>query len=83
VADEMEAPRATGSRRVGDLERVAHQVVDAAGGEIARGIRARAGRVAALIRRDGALARRCERRHLRAPGVSRLREAVQQQHDGA
>ena len=74
VADQVEALRA---ERAGDRERVGDEELDPVRVDPAR---ARARRVAALVRRAGAVARGGERAQLRAPGVPRLREAVQQEH---
>jgi hypothetical protein len=78
VADQMKAALATAARR-DDRHRVVHQPVDAIVRGVAR-VRPRTGRIAALARRHGAVARRRQCRHLRAPAVHRFGKAVQQQH---
>ena len=77
MADEMEAAVAIAAG--GDnRHRVVHQAVDV----IVRGVaggRARSRRIAALARRNRAIARGGEGGHLRAPAVHGFGEAVQQQ----
>ncbi len=78
VTGEMKA-RVAISARGRDRHRVVHQAVDQVMRKFA-GIRPGAGRIAALARRDGAIAHVAQRRDLRAPAVHRFRKAVQQQH---
>jgi hypothetical protein len=80
VADEMEALRAMAFGR-GQVQDVGDQAIHAVGVEAGGGIWAHAGRIAALIRRESAIAGGSERRHLLAPRVPRLREAVKQQDE--
>ena len=78
VADQMEAP-AVVARRRRDLDGVVDQLVEGVVRKIGR-IGPRTRRIAALVGRHGAIARRGERGQRRAPAVSRFGKAVQQQH---
>ena len=75
VAADVEAPGPDG---VGQAEHVPHEQRQRVVRDVGR---ARAGRVAALIGRDGAEARRAEGPQLMAPLVGRLRKSVQEDHD--
>ena len=77
VAGEMKTRLAIARGRH-DRHRVVHQAVDQIVRKLAR-IRPGAGRIAALARRNGAIAHVAEAGDLRAPAVHRFRKAVQQQ----
>src|SRR5262249_12163544 len=79
VPHEMEWSRAVAARR-GEIQHVGHQPVDAVGSE-ARRIRADAGRVAALVGSDRAIARGAEGGDLLAPRVAGLRIPVEEEHE--
>src|SRR5215813_5560426 len=79
VPDEMEWPRAVAARR-GEIQHVGHEPVDTVGGEPRR-IGAHAGRVAALVGSDRAIARGAEGGDLLAPRVPRLRIPVEEEHE--
>ena len=78
VAHEMKARLAIARGRR-DRHGVVHQAVDQIVRKLTR-IRPGARRIAALARRNGAIAHVAESRDLRAPAMHRFRKAVQQQH---
>jgi hypothetical protein len=73
----MKAAVAIAGRR-DDRHRIVHQPLDMITGGVA-GIRPRARQIAALARRNGAIARGCKGRHLRAPAMHGFGEAVEEQ----
>jgi len=79
VPHEMEGPRAVAARR-GEIQHVGDEPIDAVGGE-SRRIGADAGRVAALVGSDRAIARDAESGDLLAPRVAGLRIPVEEEHE--
>ncbi len=82
VADQVKRPAGC-SARVGKVEHVLDQPVDAVGGQAPGRVRPHAGGVAALVRGHRAVAGRAQRGNLVPPGVARLRVAVQEQDERA
>ena len=78
MAGQMKAPVGIATGR-DDRHRIVHQAVDVIARKIVR-VGPRARRIAALARRDGAIAHVGQRSDLRAPAMHRFRKAVQQQH---
>jgi hypothetical protein len=79
VADEMQALAVVASRG-GDIDRIGNQSLEGIVRKVG-GIGPRLRRIAALIRRHGAVARPGQSGKSHAPAVSRFREPVQQQHE--
>ena len=81
VADQMKAPACLSASH-GNIHGVVDELVEFVVRGVG-GVRPRAGRIAALVRRYRAIPRRRKRRDLRSPCVERFGEAVEEKHERA